>query len=272
MLVACKSMERIKDLKQQLSSRFEIKYLGAARRILGIDIVRDRKECVLMLFQEGYLEKVLRTYNMENSKPVNTPMGVHFKLASATKEEVIVNSEYMRSVPYCNAIGSLMYGMTCTRPDLAYPVGLVSRFMSDPIREHWEAVKWVLRYVIGSLGMRLTYKKSAEFKIVGFCDSDYSADLDRRRSITGYAFLAGNCVISWRSSLQKVVSLSTTEAEYISMTEAAKESVWLRGLSDDFGYHQEKVEVFCDSQSALALAKNNVHHERTKHMAGSSVL
>lgn len=245
-----------------------MKYLGAARRILGIDIVRDRKSRVLTLSQEKYLEKVLKTYNMENAKPVNTPMRVHFKLSTATKEEVVENAEYMKSVPYCNAIGSLMYGMIGTRPDLAYPVGLVSRFMSDPIREHWEAVKWVLRYVRGSIGMCLTYKRSSELKIVGFCDSDYSADLDRRRSISGYMFLVGDYVISWKSSLQKVVALSTTEAEYISMTEAANESVWLRGLSEDFGYQQEKVEVFCDSQNALALAKNNVHHERTKHMAG----
>lgn len=117
----------------------------------------------------------------------------------------------------------------------------------------------------GSLRMCLAYKKGSEFKIMGFCDSDYAADLDRRRSITCSSFLAGDCLISSKSSLQRVVVFSTTEAEYISMTEAAKEVIWLKGLGKDFGYEQEKVEVFCDSQSA-------VHHERVQNIwQGSSV-
>ena len=153
-----------------------------------------------------------------------------------------------------------------SRPDLAYPVGMISRFMGKPIMTHWQAVKWVLRYIQGSLDTRLRYKAEGEFKVTWYSDSDYSADLDKRRSITGYTFTVGGNVISWNSSLQPLVPLSTTEAEYIALTEATKEAVWLKELMNELGFKQEAVEIQCDSQSAIALAKNAVHHERTKHI------
>ena len=267
MLVACKDKKQIKALKDQLSSRFEMKDLGAARKILGIDIIRDRVHGTLKLSQADYMKKVLRTYNMENAKSVNTPIGSHLKLKAATEEDLKAGDVCDEYVPYCNVVGSLMYGMIGTRPDLAYAVRLVSRFMSNPLKEHWEAVKWILRYIKGITEVCLKFKKGSEFKLYGLCDSDYAGDLDKRRSISSYAFVSSGGAISWKSNLQGVVALSTTEAEFLSMTEAGKEAIWLKGLSKDFCYKQELVELFCDSQSALALTKNNVHHERTKHMA-----
>uniref|UniRef100_A0A1J3GF14 Retrovirus-related Pol polyprotein from transposon TNT 1-94 n=1 Tax=Noccaea caerulescens TaxID=107243 RepID=A0A1J3GF14_NOCCA len=160
-----------------------------------------------------------------------------------------------------------MYAMIGTRPDLAYSVGLVCRFMSRPVKEHWTAVKWLLRYINGSLKNKLCYRKEGEFVIKGYCDSDYAAYLDKRRSISGMMFTAGGNPISWRSSLQKVAALSTTEAEYMALTEASKEAVWLKGLMNELGFKQEAVNIYSDSQSALALAKNVVFHERTKHIA-----
>lgn len=101
----------------------------------------------------------------------------------------------------------------------------------------------------------------------GYCDSDYAADLDHRRSINGIVYTVGGNTISWRSQLQQVVALSTTEAEYISLSEAIREGLWLKGLAEELGFKQESVEICCDSQSAIALSKNAVFHERTKHMA-----
>lgn len=103
-------------------------------------------------------------------------------------------------------------------------------------------------------------------KLVGYSDSDYSGDPYKRRSVTGFVFTFGGTAISWKSGLQKVLALSTTEAEYIALSEASKEAIWLRNLVGEFGYKQEAVELFCDSESAIALSKNNVHHERTKHV------
>lgn len=141
MLVACKDKKQIQALKDQLNSRFEMKDLGEARKILGIDIIRDRAHGTLKLSQADYMKKVLRAYNMESAKFVNTPIGSHFKLKAATEEDLKAGEACDDSIPYCNAVGSLMYGMIGTRPDLAYAVGLVSRFMSNPLKEHWEAVK-----------------------------------------------------------------------------------------------------------------------------------
>jgi len=138
--------------------------------------------------------------------------------------------------------------------------------MSNPIKDHLNGVKWVMRYIKGTLATKMLFKRSSEFKVTGYCDADFAADPDRRRSITGMVFTLGGNTISWKSGLQRVVALSTTESEYMSLTEAVKEAVWLKGLLKEFGYNQKSVEIFCDSQSAIALSKNNVHHERTKHI------
>uniref|UniRef100_A0A1J3IJ96 Retrovirus-related Pol polyprotein from transposon TNT 1-94 n=1 Tax=Noccaea caerulescens TaxID=107243 RepID=A0A1J3IJ96_NOCCA len=266
-LIASKSKRYVDDLKKLLKSEFEMKDLGDAKKILGMEISRDRVKGTLSISQCGYLSKVLGNFGMDQSKPVVTPMGVHFKLQSATDKEVQDQFEEMKKIPYQSAVGSIMYSMIGTRPDLAYPIGLVCRFMSKPIKEHWLAVKWVMRYIKGSMETKLCYKKAGDFVIRGYCDADYAADLDKRRSITGIVFTAGGNTISWRSSLQKVVALSTTEAEYMALSDAAREAVWLKGLVSELGFEQGPVSIHCDSQSAIALAKNAVFHERTKHVA-----
>ena len=262
MLIAAKDLEAIQHLKKELSLKFEMKDLGAAKRILGMEIVRDRAAGELWLSQEGYLNKIPDTYGMLEDKSVSTPLGAHLKMRAATEEQLAKDEEFMKSIPYSNDVGSIMYAMIGTRPDLAYPVGIISSYMSNPIKEHWNGVKWVMRYIKGSLTTKLLFKKSSEFKIAGYCDDDFAADPDRRRSITGLVFTLGGNTISWKSGLQRVVALSTTESEYMSLTEAVKEAVWLKGLLKEFGYDQKRVEILCDSQSAIALSKNNVHHER----------
>ncbi|KAM7461045.1 hypothetical protein LguiA_029166 [Lonicera macranthoides] len=243
-----------------------MKDLGGARKILGMEIVRDRKRGQLCLTQRQYLEKVVARFGMENSKPVSVPLAPHFKLsatmAPSSEEEV----EYMAQVPYASAVGSLMYAMVCTRLDIAQAVSIVSRYMANPGKPHWQAVKWVLRYLRGTMDKGLVFEKSGTSTIEGFVDSDYAGDLDKRRSTTGYVFTLGSGPLSWRSMIQSVVALSTTEAEYIAVTEAVKEAIWLRGLVSDLGLKPEKVVVHCDSQSAIHLAKNQVHHGRTKHI------
>ena len=266
MLVAAKNMEAVVELKKELSLRFEMKDLGAAKKILGMEITRNRGTGELWLSQEGYLSRVLETYNMTEAKHTVTPLGAHLKMSAATQDQISEDEEYMKSIPYSNPVGSIMYAMVGTRSDLAYPLGVVSRYMRNPIKNHWLGVKWILRYIKGSLATKLCYKKSDDFKIVGYCDADYAADPDRIRSISGLVFILGGNTISWKSGLQRVVALSTTESEYMALTEAVKESVWLKGLMMEFGYDQKAVEIHCDSQSAIAHSKNNVHHERTKHI------
>ena len=173
----------------------------------------------------------------------------------------------MSKVPYASAVGSLMYSMVCTRPDLAYAASLVSRFMANPGRAHWDAVKWVLRYMKGTSHYGLLFKESeGKQQIIGYCDSDFSGDLDKRRSLTGYLFTLFGNIVSWKACLQPVVALSTTEAEYVALTEATKEALWLQGLVGELGIKQEQVQILCDSQSAIYLTKNQMFHEKTKHI------
>ena len=190
-VIGCKWIFKIKDGIPGIESpRFKARLVAKGfSQIKGID------------YQQEYLEKVLRNFNMLDSRPVLTPMGSHFKLSSIKPDDKAECEAEMKDTPYASAVGSLMYSMVGTRPDIAYAVGLVSRFMSCPSREHWSTVKWVLRYIRSSADLKLTFTKSKEFKVRGYCDSDYSADLDRRRSITGYVFQVGENTISWRSGL-----------------------------------------------------------------------
>ena len=171
----------------------------------------------------------------------------------------------MSHVPYANAIGNLMYAMVSTRLDISHAVGVVSRFMENPNEEHWQAVKWVLRYLRGTSDHCIVFNAS-EGSIYRYLDADYSGDLDERRSTTGYVFTLAGGTIRWMSKLQETVVLSTTEAEYIAALDASKEAVWLKGLLNEIGRTPEKVDVVCDSQSAIHLAINLAYHSKTKHI------
>ena len=130
----------------------------------------------------------------------------------------------MKDVPYANAVGCLMYAMVLIRPDISHDVSVVSRYMAAPEKEHWKAVKWILRYLSGTLSYGLVYGKnkgSCE-GLLGFVDSNYAGDLDRRRLLTSYMFLFNGCLMNWKATLKHVVALSTTEAEYTAATEVVK--------------------------------------------------
>ena len=148
---------------------------------------------------------------------------------------------------------------------------MISRYMHDPEKGHWEAVKWVLRYIKGIIDVGLVFEKDSTGKhaCIGYVDSDYAGDLDKHRSTTGYVFTLSEAPVSWR---QSTIALSTTEAEYMAMTEAMKEAIWLQGLLDDLGIDQNLLKINYDSMSAIYLAKNQVYHIRTKHITSGSTL
>jgi hypothetical protein len=200
MLIAAKSMKEIATLKAQLSSEFEMKDLGHAKKILGMEIKRDRKSSLLFLSQEKYIEKVLHCFNMQDAKFVSTPIASHFKLSALqcpTSEDDI---KYMSRVPYSSSVGSLMYAMVYSRPDLSHAMSLVSRYMANPRKEHWNIVQWIFRYFHGTSKAFLKFGRTGR-GLVGYVDSDYAADLDKRRSLTGYVFTVGGCAISWKATL-----------------------------------------------------------------------
>ncbi|KAG8478610.1 hypothetical protein CXB51_028417 [Gossypium anomalum] len=244
MLIAAKDKGEIRKVKAQLSEEFEMKDWDQQRRYL-----------------KGYIEKLLCRFNMRSAKPVSTPLAAHFRLSSALSPQSDDEIKYMSHVPYSSAVGSLMYAMVCSRPDLSYAVSAVSRYMANPGKEHWKAVQWILRYLRGTTDVCLQFGRT-EDGVIGYVDADFAGDLDRRRSLTGYVFTIGGCAISWKATLQTTVALSTTEAEYMAITEACKEAIWLKGLFSELNEDLQISTVFCDSQSAIFLTKDQMFHER----------
>ena len=171
----------------------------------------------------------------------------------------------MSKVPYASSIGSLIYAMVCTRPNIAHVVGVGSRFMSRSGKLHWVAVKWILRYLRGSLNTYLCFI-GASLKLQGYVDADFAGDIDNRKSTIGFVFTLGGTTILWASNLQKIVTLSTTETEYVAITEVGKEMIWLHGFLDELGKKQEMGILHSDSQSAIFLTKNSILHSKSKHI------
>ncbi|XP_031283358.1 secreted RxLR effector protein 161-like [Pistacia vera] len=135
----------------------------------------------------------------------------------------------MESVPYANAVGSVMYAMISTRPDLSFAISMLSRFMSNPGAEHWTTLKWVIKYINSTLWFGLEYgKRDISLDLIGFVDSDFAGDKDTKKSTTSYYFTLGGNYISWKSQLQPIVDLSSTEAKYIAVADIFKEAVWLK--------------------------------------------
>ncbi|CAI9762466.1 unnamed protein product [Fraxinus pennsylvanica] len=166
---------------------------------------------------------------MAESKSVSVPLANHFKLSNdlcpKTKEEF----ERMAQVPYHNAVGSVMYLMVCSKPDLAYSISVLSRYMANPGETHWDAMKWLLRYIKGTSNLGIQFRKQAESVILkGFTDSDYAGDRINRKSTSSYMYTLCNSCTSWKSQLQKIVALSSTEIEYITATDAIQEGIWLK--------------------------------------------
>ncbi|KAE8676394.1 hypothetical protein F3Y22_tig00111614pilonHSYRG00061 [Hibiscus syriacus] len=203
--------------------------LGMAHKYTGKE---DRDSRKLWISQRGYVEKILERFAMSNAKPVSIPLANHFMLSSEQCPKIDREAKDMTKVPYSNVVGCLMYAMVCTRPDLAHDVSQVSKYMSKP----------------------------------GYVDSDYEVDLDNRRSITRYVFTLGGGPICWKSTVQSVVALSTTEVEYLAAAEATKEILWLTGLVNELGVQQGGVQLLCDNQTIIHLAKNHVYRTRTKHI------
>ncbi|XP_062103989.1 secreted RxLR effector protein 161-like [Humulus lupulus] len=204
---------------------------------------------------------------MHDSKSVSVPLRGQFVLSKDQSPKTIEETKEMAKVPYVMALGCLMYIMVSTRPEKTHALSILSRFMSNPGLEHWNALKWLLRYLKGTTEMGLRYKQmDQKVTLEGFVGADYAASKDTRRSTTSYVFTTNGDCICWKSQLQLVVSLSTTEAEFMATTEAFKEAIWLQGMLQELKMMKDKAKIYSDSQSPIHLCKNPVYHEKRKHI------
>lgn len=245
-------------LKSMLGKNFVLKDLGIVKECLGMSVNFDKQNGTITLSQERYIDKLLSKFNMADCKLVNTPMEVNLKC----KKEDGCNSQN----PYQQLIGSLMYLVVLTRPDIAYAVSYLSQFNNCNTEEHWAYAKRILRYLKKTKDLGLKYSKSNNVNIEGYVDADWSNDVNDRRSYSGFCYILSGSVISWSCSKQKCIALSSTEAEYVSISEACKEAAYLRNLQYEVTKRMYCIALFNDSMSAQKLLLNPVFHNKTKHI------
>ncbi len=279
LLIAAKSKSQTSWVKKMLNDRFDMKDLGEAKVCLGLEITRDRQQKKLWLTQQSYMEKIVERFGMSESKPVPTPMEEP-KSNTGRLELITEDDDDATGVPYREAIGSLMYLMIGSRPDIAYSVGKLARFCENPKTKHWVAVKRVLRYICGSSKMGLCYDglkdgtlesqdSVKETDVFGYCDSDWAGDVSDRKSTSAYVFMRSGAAISWCSKKQTVVATSSCEAEYIAMSMACKEGIWMKRLFSDIPVDTDLkngIMLLTDSTSAMKLSNNESINRRNKHI------
>ena len=253
-------MQRMSEIKKFLSEKFKMKDLGKLHYCLGITV--DQKDGFVKIHQEHYIQKILFKYGLAEAKSISTPADINVKLQKEDGTSKNVNGSMYQSM-----IGSLLYAAIATRPDISQIVGVLSKFNSCSNESHLSAVKRVFRYLKGTMSMGIRYCKSSKWNLVGFSDADWAGNLDDRRSTSGNLFLLSNAPVSWQSKKQSNVTLSTTEAEYVALSSATQELVWLRRLLSDIGeVFQDPTVLYEDNQGAISVANNPIIHARTKHI------
>lgn len=253
-IIATSNAEVLNSIKEILCKRFRMKDLGQLTWFLGIEFMSS-DHCIIM-HQKKYCEKILDRFNMSDCKPKSIPCNPSFSKIANCESSVLENPKLYREI-----VGSLIYLMAATRPDLCFVVAKLSQFMSKRTVAQLGVAKHVLRYVKGTLDLGLKFCKTET-------DSDWGSS-ENRRSVAGYCFKLDihGPLISWNCKKQKVVALSTCEAEYVAICHAVQECNFLSQLyADVTGSQRDKVVLLVDNQGAIALAKNPVYHKRSKHI------
>ncbi|KAK1629797.1 hypothetical protein QYE76_004112 [Lolium multiflorum] len=262
-------IELLSSVKGYLNNSFSMKDLGEASYILGIKIYRDRSRRLIGLSQSTYLDKILKKFRMDESKKGFLPMLPGKVLSKTQGPATAEERERMSQIPYASAVGSIMYAMLCTRPDIAHVVSLTSRYQSDPGMEHWTAVKNILKYLKRTKDMFLCYGGDQELVVTSYTDASWNTDPDDSKSQSGYVFILNGAAVSWASSKQCTVAKSSTESEYIAASEASSEAVWMKRFIVELGVVPSALDplvIYCDNMGAIANAQEPRSHKRLKHI------
>ncbi|RVW63341.1 Retrovirus-related Pol polyprotein from transposon RE1 [Vitis vinifera] len=251
-------MEELQNLKKYLSEEFEVKDLGNLKYFLGMEVARSRKGIVVS--QRKYILDLLKETGMLGCKPIDTPMDSQKKLGIEKESTPVDRGRYQRLV------GRLIY-LSHTRPDIGFAVSAVSQFMHSPTEEHMEAVYRILRYLKMTPGKGLFFRKTENRDTEVYSDADWAGNIIDRRSTSGYcSFVWGN-LVTWRSKKQSVVARSSAEAEYRALAQGICEGIWIKRVLSELGQTSSSpILMMCDNQAAISIAKNPVHHDRTKHV------
>jgi hypothetical protein len=258
-LICSSNGDTVTGIINYLSKHFDMRS-SPANIFVGMSISRDRVNRTLYVSQPEYTQKILRRFHMDHCHPKSLPADPGQRLCKNQD-----NSTENVRVPFKEAIGSLMYLMLSTRPDIAFSLNQVSQFSENPKKEHWAAVKRILAYLQGTPNHGLRFGTGDT--LIGYTDADYAGNFQTRQSTSGFIFLLNGGPVAWSSRRQPCVALSTTEAEFIAACEATKEGIWIRRLLLElFPEWNKPIPIKCDNQSAIELIKNPRFHQRTKHV------
>lgn len=259
MLLMSSSTDELDAVTDGLKKDFEITCLGDVRHFLGMEI--HREEGVYSIKLRNYISKLLEDHGMSEAKPAKAPMDPNYVKSEDTSELLKDASRY-RSV-----VGSLLYISVVARPDIANSASLLGRKFAVPTEQDWTAAKRVMRYLKGTINWSLHLSGEEDQALLGYSDADWAGDLASRRSTSGFAFMFSGGTISWTSRGQTSVTLSSMEAEYVALSEACQEAVWLRQLLLDFGEPQKNATTIReDNQGCIAFVKTERVNRRSKHI------
>lgn len=261
-LIACRSLEVITALKEKLKREFEMTDLNEVKTFLGLSIEYDRATGFLCINQRQYLEGLLNRFNMGDCKPVLTPIATGLKLERCT------DASRETDKPYRQLVGCLMYITTTSRPDICAAVNYFSGFQSCATEEHWSHLKRILRYLRGTLDLRLEFRRGEECSLLeGYVDADWAGDVCDRRSTSGFVFSVLGGLVSWATRKQTSVALSSAEAEYVALSVGATEAIWLRMLLRDLHKNlTEPTVIREDNQACIRVAEEDKPTKRLKHV------
>lgn len=235
-----------------------MKNLGGLKYFLGIEVARSQRG--IFLSQRKYVLDLLSEVGLLDCKPADTPIVQNHKLAECSNH-VPANKER-----YQQLVGKLIY-LAHTRPDIAYAVSVVSQFMHRPNKDHMDAVIRIMRYLKSSPGKGIMFSKNNHLRIDGYTDADWAGNVSDRKSTSGYFTFVGGNLVTWRSKKQKVVALSSAEAEFRGMAKGLCELLWLRRLMTEIGFAPNcEMNLFCDNKATIDISHNPVQHDRTKHV------
>ncbi|GJY42426.1 retrovirus-related pol polyprotein from transposon TNT 1-94 [Tanacetum coccineum] len=241
----------------KMSSKFQMSMMGQMSFFLGLQVSQSPEG--IFINQSKYALEILNKFGMDSCDPVDTPMVDRLKL-DEDPLGIPVDQTRFRSM-----VGSLMY-LTASRPDLVFAVCMCARYQASPTKKHLEALKRVFRYLRGTINWGLWYPKDTAMALTAYADADHAGCQDTRRSTSGSAQFLGDKLVSWSSKKQKSTAISTTKAEYIAMSGCYAQILWMRSQLSDYGFAFNKIPLYCDNRSAIALCCNNVQHSRSKHI------
>ncbi|GJS82373.1 retrovirus-related pol polyprotein from transposon TNT 1-94 [Tanacetum coccineum] len=240
-----------------MCSKFKMSMMGKISFFLGLHISQSPKG--IFLNQSKYALKSLKKYGMESSDPMDTPMVGKSKLDKDPQGKAIDPTHYH------GMVGTLMY-LTTSRPDLTFDVCMCARYQAKPTEKHLHVIKRIFKYLKGTVNRGLWYPKDSSIALIAYADADHAGCQDTRRSTSGSMQLLGDRLVSWSSKRQKSVSISSTKVEYIALSGCCAQVLWMRSQLTDYGLRFNKIPMYCDNKSAIALCCNNVRHSRSKHI------